>query len=152
MRKTFMTLLFRMVCSLALAAGQYGDQPQASPQTAPSSSSMGKSVTIIGCLQSGTEPNSYVLSNAMPSDTSQQSQIRSERTPSEMARTEDSYTLIPEGRVDLKKHVGHKVEVTGKVAEKSSRTSAQTEQSSEMTGHPHFKVASIREIAQSCQE
>lgn len=151
MKKTLLTLFILVGCGLALAAGQYPDQSQSNPQTTPSSSSMGKSVTFIGCLQSGTEPNSYVLSNAMPSDMSRQA-TRSEGMPSEMARTENSYRLIPEGKVDLKKHVGHKVEVTGKMAKKSSMTSMSKEQPSEMTGHlQHFKVTSVREIAQSCQ-
>jgi hypothetical protein len=194
MEKTFMTLFLLSVCSLAVAVAQAPDQPQTDQQTAPSSSTMGKNLTMTGCLQAGTEPNTYVLFNATPSDMNQSSrndeiydqsqsrrdidsqrhaedrtpddqnlQSQSGTMPSEMARTENSYTLIPDGRVDFKSHVGQRVEVTGKISETTARTnqsskattpagqSSSIHSSTEMTGQPQLRVSSIRQISQTCQ-
>jgi len=180
MKKTLAMLFLLSVCSLAVAVAQSPDQPQTGQQTAPSSSHIGKNITVTGCLRAGTEPNSYVLHNVTPSDMSQQSsqrdsnypdrdpsqiqdESRVDTMPSEMAKTEDSYTLIPDGRVDLKSHVGERVEVTGKMSESTSRTeqssrattpagqSSSIHSSTEMTGQAQFKVSSIRRISQSCQ-
>lgn len=199
MKKTFMTLFLLSVFSLAVAYAQAPDQPQTDEQSPPSSSNMDRNVTVTGCLQQGTEPNSFVLYNVTPSDMSQQSyqrendnsqiqnqargdynnqtrsqdvtpdtqnlqdQDQSGTTPSEMARTETSYTLIPDGRVDLKSHIGQRVEVSGKMSESSSRTnqtsrattpsgqSSSMHSSTEITGQPQFKVSSIRQLSQSCQ-
>ncbi len=166
MTKTFMILFLLLGCSLALAVAQ----PQYQPKN-----DQDKQTTFTGCLQSGTEPNSYVLNNATPSDMSQQSsnpqnqdqqeqaqnpdldqgQYREGTEPSELARaSEKSFTLIPEGRVNLKNYVGKKVEVTGKMIEPASRAttpSGQSSNSTEMTGQSQFQVSSVRQIANSCQ-
>ncbi len=146
MKKTFMTLFLLLACSLALTAAQYQNQPQTDQdqqdqQNMPSSSQAGNKMTFTGCLQSGVEPNSYVLNNVTPSDMSQQSlnqqdQEQQEQAqnpdlnqgqegsqPSELARaSEKSFNLIPEGRVDLKNYIGKRVEVTGKMIQSTSRT------------------------------
>ncbi len=184
-----------MACSLTAAFVLASNPLQTDQQsTSSSASDMGKTVTITGCLRSGTSPNSYVLNNVMSSDMSRQSYQRgkdqsenqthgeygdqgwnrstdtpdlqhsaqSGSTPSEMARAETSYTLIPGKQVDLKSHIGQKVEVTGMMAEASSqmspnRTPSTTERSSAnhdthwMSGQPHFKVSSIRQLSGSCQ-
>lgn len=179
MRKTFMTLFLFSACSLMLAA-QSQDQMQTDQQNTPSSSRQmdqqqmnQKSVTLTGCLQPGTDPNTYILSGVTPSDMNDQSsesqgqedqdQSQSGNMPSELARGENTYTLIPDGRVDLRSHVGQRVEVTGKIMEstsrmnQSSRATTPSGQSStmhsqtEMTGQPQFRVSSIRQISDSCQ-
>jgi len=92
-----------------------------------------------------------------------QSQTDSGNLPSEMARAESSYALIPEGRVDLKSHIGHRVEVTGKIMESSSEmTQSSTattpsgqwstmKSTTEVTGQPQLRVSSIRHISDTCQ-
>jgi hypothetical protein len=194
MRKAFITLCLLLTCSLAVAVAQSQDQPQTDQQNTPFSSQTGKNVTLTGCLQPGTDPNTYMLNDVTPGDqeSSQQQgyndqgqaradfphQNREDRTaddqsqeqnqsqsnmPSEMARTESSYMLIPEGRVDLRSHVGQRVEVSGKMIQTTSRTnqisrattpsgqSSSMHSSTEMSGQPQFRVSSVRQISQSCQ-
>lgn len=164
MKKTLMTSFLLLVCSLALMAAQ----SETDQQNMPSSSEAGRKIKISGCLQSGSEPNSYVLNNATPSGMSQPSsqdsgQSRSQADmgmdPSELARTQTSYTLVPEGNVNLENMVGKKVEVTGKMIQSdygssatdpSGRTSP-SHSSTEMSGEPKFQVSSIRQIGQSCR-
>jgi hypothetical protein len=113
----------------------------------------GNRITVTGCLQAGTEPNTYVLNNAM-------GVIRgkSGKTPSQMARTEDTYKLVPEGNLDLKSHVGHKVEVTGmeEMMGSSSAGSMRSESSSSSGAEsgmnaPELRVSKIRHISDTCQ-
>ncbi len=100
---------------------------------------------ITGCLQTGSEPNTYILNNVS------MSRSRTGGTPNEMARTETSYKLIPEGNLDLKDHIGHKVEVTGmlKKEEKSSEYSSSSSPSG-MSQTPELRVSSIRHISEKC--
>jgi len=106
-----------------------------------------RSMTLTGCLQAGSEPNTYTLSNVS------MSRSRSSGAPNEMARTETSYKLIPEGNVNLKDHVGHKVEITGTPAKEESSMGTSTSSSGEYSGtssSPELKVSSIRHIAKTC--
>jgi len=97
-----------------------------------------------------------------------------------MARAESSYVLVSENRnVDLRKHIGKRVEVTGTFdssrsghgAHTGSQPGSQSSQSSSSAGtsssasssgtvtgqsgmmseHHQIKVKSIRQIASSCQ-
>jgi|WetSurMetagenome_2_1015567.scaffolds.fasta_scaffold159897_2 hypothetical protein len=201
MRKIIIAMLLMSVCSLAVAFTQSSEQQQTDQRSAPSStSSMGKTVTITGCLQPGTAPNSYVLNNVMSSDMTQQSYLpdnhqpevrepnqgradssdpdqnldrtaddqninkqQRESVPSQMARTETSYVLIPDNHLDLKSHLGQRVEAIGQMTEgelntpESSKDSTSTKQSSSSQGATgmnwqlRFKVSSIRQISPTCQ-
>jgi hypothetical protein len=181
MKRTILSLFLISACSLAVA--------QDMQDRSSSHEQQGKRITITGCLQSGTTPNSFMLSNAKSSDMEPQSQSRSEygdqsqnpeqqgqnqpdqmgnesqgQMPSEMARSENNYMLIPEGKVDLKSHIGQRVEITGQMMKSGSKTMESTESStpsgsssssrssSEMSSaQPQIKVRSIRSVAQSCQ-
>ncbi len=198
MKKTFVTMCLLLACSVALAAAQSQDQDQ--QNTPPSSSSqMGKNVTLTGCLEQGTEPNSFVLNNVNMSELNQQSQYqrRSDQSqdqnipdqsqaqsnepdqnqaqdqsgyesqsgsmPSELARTETSINVIPEGNLDLSSHVGQRVQVTGKISETTTRTnqssrattpsgqSSEMHSSTQMSGQHQLQATSIRQISGSCQ-
>lgn len=193
MKKTLMTMFMLLAGSLALtAAPQSQDQPQTDEQSNPSAHSQTSSdrITVTGCLQQGTSPNTYVLNHAMPSNASSsyggqtdQDQARADmnqnqnnpdmnmpsdqnqaQMPSEEARTENnSYVLIPGSNVDLKSHIGHQVEITGKMMEggtttRSSQRSttptgqmSQSQSRTESGNQPEIKVMSIRHIAEACQ-
>jgi len=90
-----------------------------------------------GCLQSGTEPNTYILKDV------KMVQAGTDKTPRQLARTESSYMLVPQGKVDLKRHVGHEVEVTGTLSE--------NELSSQPSSNAEIKVSSIRHISDTCR-
>jgi hypothetical protein len=147
MRKTFMTLFLLLACSAVLAAQSQG-QPQSYQPATSSSAQMEKSVTLTGCLAAGKDPGTFVLRSVTKSgmNQGQSSQNKSGAKPSELAKTEPSYALIPEGKVDLKSHLGHKVEVTGMIAESSKSNT-----STEMTGQAELKVSSIRHISSTCK-
>ncbi len=113
----------------------------AQTQTGSMGGERSKNMKITGCLQAGSEPNTYVLNNA------NMSRSRSSRTPSEMARAETSYKLIPEDSVDLKDHVGHKVEVTGTLENQESSMEHSSPSANET---PELKVSSIRHISPTC--
>lgn len=200
MKKTLITMFMLLAGSLALtAAPQSQDQPQTDEQSNPSAQSQTNPdhVTITGCLQEGTTPNTYVLNHAMPGKSSSlysgqdQNQARADidqnpdmieptdqnqamntpeqndnnsQMPSAEARAENSsYILIPESRVDLKSHIGHKVEITGTMVQGSAMNSesqrnnaptgqmSQSQSSMQTSGQPEIKVMSIRHIAETCQ-
>jgi hypothetical protein len=200
MEKTLFTLFMLLTGSLALAAAQSQNQPQTDESSNPSSNQMSRDrVTVTGCLQRGTSPNTYVLNNATPStsynrsmndenqnqaradvdqnqeqsdqgmnqnqSTNQQDQADQGQMPSAEARTENNYILIPDtsSHVDLKSHIGHKVEITGKMMGGESRNYTQqrsetatgqmsrSQSSTHMGNQPEIKVTSIRHIAEACQ-
>lgn len=144
MRRSLMTLILLLAGSLALTAAQSGQQSIPQQQE--------REITLTGCLRAGSSPNSFMLDNATPSEMSGQSEYHSEgqsSSPSELARTETDYMLIPEGRVDLQSHVGKKVEVKGEMIGSGAETT--TTQPTERGGsQPQVMVRSIREVAQSC--
>jgi len=195
MRKTLITVFMLLVGSLALTvATQSQDRPQTDEWSNPSSQNqMSRDhITITGCLQRGTTPDSYVLNNATPSSSSLrlwgrqtdqgQSQARADteqgqgsmnrqdqndqsynrQMPSAEARAESSYVLIPDSNVDLKSHIGHKVEITGKMAGSDSGNwgsqrpsmpggeTSDSRSSSKTTEHPEIRVTSIKHLAETC--
>lgn len=85
-----------------------------------------KSVTLSGCLREGDAPGEFVLANV---DMSQMSGMKghdttSTTTPSGTSGSTGSWagdkaskiTLVSAASVNLKEHVGHRVEVTGTLA------------------------------------
>src|SRR5207244_9147451 len=67
-------------------------------------------VTYTGCIQNGTEARTYILDKAVPV-----SRTTSERTGTSgvVTTTTTTYALVPDQKVQLVKHLGHKAEVTG---------------------------------------
>jgi hypothetical protein len=102
--------------------------------------------TLTGCLEQGTQPNTFMLNNASSGKTGKSGSNQ----PSEMARSEnDSYTLIPESsNVNLQQFLGQRVTVSGNFAENQSAAN-QTESSS--MNASDFMVASIHKTSGSCQ-
>lgn len=169
--RTTMTLFLLLTCSLALGAAQDPNQPQIDQETSPSSSEQGKNVTIIGCLQQGIDADSYVLNNAQRGDMEQQASQdqsrpegeRQDQAPSELARTQDSYQLVPEAQMDLKNYVGQRVEITGEIIQsadsrtvESTRSTTPSGQSSSgrtetISGRHHLKVASVKALGATCK-
>ncbi len=172
MKRMLTALWLPMALSLAIAAGaapkQQTDQNQGYGQSSQTGQSgqtgtmdNGRKVTLTGCLQAGTEPNTWILTNAT---TSSAKSTRNNQAPSEMARAESSYVLVPENGIDLSKHVGHRVRVTGNIEEGSSSTSPSTsntgsssmgstgttgtQSSANMT---RFDVRTIKHVSNTCQ-
>ncbi len=76
---------------------------------------------MTGCLETtGTEPNTFVLSNISRGYTRYN---QSGEAPLALARTED-FVLVPQGDVDLQKHVGQRVKITGWMSDEPVATSS----------------------------
>ncbi len=194
MKKALNILFLVLVSSLAPAVAQdYGNQPQ----TDESQTRLDRDrIAVIGCLQQGTSPDTYVLTHAVPAktgsvqreegDQQQADRMADDRSrtepddrsttaqdrdqadqpdqtgqepnspdPSELARTQDNYLLVPDSTVDLKDHIGHRVEITGEMVEPGSASDeSQEPDSGRMSGdqnRPEIRVTSIRHIAKTCQ-
>jgi hypothetical protein len=125
----------KMTLTALCLTGALAFATSAFAQAQPSSDEkkdMGKSMTLTGCLReaAGT-PGEYELTNVTGGKTS----------ATEKAAT---YRLVP-GTVDLKAHLGHKVEITGTpepaTGEKAPTSSAAGEQ---------IKVTALKHISPSC--
>lgn len=131
MKKTLMSLMLPMALSMAMAmsaapaqdqsgsqsgqSGQAGSQSSSQSRTDQSSSAKQHRMTLTGCLQAGTEPNTYILSNVSSTNSASKPSKGESQTPGEMARAETSYILVPQAGVDISQHVGKRVRVTGMI-------------------------------------
>ena len=107
----------------------------------------GKEMTVTGCV--GRNPDGgYTLTNAAGKDGEAGSYI--------LARLKDD----DDGLDDLKDHVGHRVEIKGKAADKgdgkirvetdSGKTETKSEMKGDLSGLPFLGVKSARMIASVC--
>ncbi len=122
-----------LACCLALAMAAQAPLTETKGQ--------GKEVTLTGCLQAGTEPNSFILKNA-----GVQAAAGSEAKPAELAKADTEYRLTAAANLNLKDHVGHKVELIGMITgQKQDKPGA-----SEAARMSHFNVKSIKHISPTC--
>jgi len=134
---------------LVLAAGCNRNDSQTGSGSVLDRDNRQASITLTGCLQPGEqglasrEPDAasrsaegvdrFVLASAAPS-----------ASPPSDAPAATGPLYILEGKADeLRQHVGHQVEVTGKAAESSSSDPNQP-------NAQHLEVESVRMIAASC--
>jgi len=129
MRQKVIVTSLALVCCLALAvAAQFP-------------TGRGKDVNLTGCLQAGMEPNTFILKNV-----STQAAAGSETRPAELAKADAEYRLTADATVNLKDHVGHKVEVSGIITGQTQERSA----ASEAARMSQFKVKSIKQVSETC--
>jgi hypothetical protein len=109
----------------------------------------GKTITVTGCVERGAE-GGYILTNVAGKDGALSSYVLAESDDGDLD--------------DIDKHVGHRVEVTGKAADqgkgklkvesKSEGTSGKTESKSEVKGDlkglPYLGVKSFKMLATVC--
>jgi hypothetical protein len=128
----------------------------------------GKTVTLSGCLREGEEPNTFVLANVDSTALPQ----RPAGSPSEPAGTAGASAatatvkLIGSTDINLKPHVGHKVEVTGMFvpqgqgAKRPTGTAGSTPETTSDTtarerekgagGEHRLNVRSLKHVSESC--
>jgi hypothetical protein len=134
-------------------------QPSTPDQPKPAEKRMGagdaKSVTVTGCVREGDMPNSFVLANADVSSIPGLSSPTAGTAGSPGAATA-TLGLTSSG-VDLKPHVGHKVEVTGSLAASAPRpsgTSGTPEAGAPSAGDKDKKakinVTAVKHVSDSC--
>ena len=124
-------------------------------------------ITVTGCLQNSGNPNSWVLN--VRSQGAERGSNESGQVPSELARSEPSYVLVPEG-VNLARFEGKKVRVNGKLAKQgtpsdwvasrmgeaatmpaNSDFNGEINESSSITSQYELRVWSIQEVSGTCR-
>jgi hypothetical protein len=110
-----------------------------------------KKVTITGCLERSKESvatnDRFVLNNIVPNAPAMTGTAGT--SGSEKAPKATSYRLDGEDS-KLSPHIGHKVEITGTVEERSMSTTGTPGASGSASEAPKFKVETVKMIASSC--
>ena len=114
----------------AFAVGLAAQTPQNPPSTPPSQPPMqeresaSKNVTVTGCLKAGESADSFMLSDLKFGKAGDKAVGTSGAAPAAIASaTSLKLTGSPSG-TKLSEHVGHTIEVTGTVSEKSASAPA----------------------------
>ena len=134
------TMAVVAVSVMALAGGAVAQTRDKTKTSQPA----GREMTVIGCLTQGSQPNTFHLTN------------RPDKLASELAVGTKgevptvTYELV--GGSDLAAHLGHKMEVTGRLdpnvradAEHEKRTTSTTESSSDKNA-PKTKVETTEDV------
>jgi hypothetical protein len=115
----------------------------------------GQTVTYTGCVGNGTETRTYVLQNVTPIS-------RTETTTASGTTVSTTYSLVPEGTVELQQNVGHRVEVTGvlidaghgeaKITQRTKTNGKEEKTTTEVDrgSVPQLKVLSVKPMGGSC--
>jgi hypothetical protein len=156
MKRSFAAVVFALGCSVALVNAQ-------DTKTTTVTKVDGKSpqtVTYTGCVQTGTETKTFILDKVVPITRSS----TSVGTTGSTTTTTTTYALVPDQKVELETHVGHKVEVTGmmipageskvttttKVDREDAPDSKSKETVKRDNAYPQFQVVSIKNLADRC--
>lgn len=150
-----------LLAGLAVAVGSMSltAQETAKPQTMTKDS-----ITVTGCLQAGTAPDTFTLSNVTQAAAATSATGTSGASATASATTgpksmDTKYELVAGGSVNLKPHVGHKVEITGTEAKGAMGTSGSTP-STPSTSTPtggtakadtkKLNVTAVKHVAATC--
>jgi len=120
-----------------------------------------KTVTFNGCVQSGAETRTYLLEKVVPVSRTTTTETRG---TSGTVTTSTTYALVPDEKIELQSHVGHRVEVTGVVIPAGdSKTETRTkieregapdtkikEKTKSDNDRPQLRVVSVKELQEPC--
>ena len=147
-----------LTAALACAIGVQAQEQETRTKT-EIKGPQGQMVTYTGCVQGGTEARTFVLDKVVPvSRTTEEV-----GTSGTVVKTETRYMLVPDEKVELVQHVGHKVEVTGmlipagdtkketKIEREHGEDTKITEKTKGESDLPRFHVISVKQLAESCQ-
>jgi len=157
-------LMSRMFASFALALGcavaLHAQETTTTTKTEVKGNDA-KTVTYSGCMQTGTEPRSFVLAKVVPVSRTTTTEVGTAGTTT---TTTTNYVLVPGEKVEFQQHVGHKVEVTGVMipageSKTETKTKIEREDAPDTTikekvktdsAMPQFRVISIKTLADKC--
>lgn len=118
-----------------------------------------QTVTYTGCVQTGAQTRTFVLSKVMP--VGQTTETTTDASGVSSATTTTTYALIPGDTVQITEYVGHKVEVTGLLVPKGdmsvktkTKVDGDTQRKEEVKTEsdlPQFRVISVRNLAERCE-
>ena len=130
-----------------------------SPQQRDRATSDKHEITITGCLSKGADGN-YMLTNATEEKSTTTTAGTTGTTAAEASKPgSKAMTWKLEGGSDLDRHVGHKIEVTGKTEWKDSMrpgtSAAEPPTTTGTTGttsanEPKLDVSSVKMVSSSC--
>ena len=142
------------VCATALSAAAQRPQPRVGSAPVPRPSVVGSNTdsketstaTLIGCVQPGAGPKTFVLAESP----SALAPVGAAATQPPQARDRGTrYELFSEGTIDLSKLVGRQVEASGTVS-KPAVSSDEHKSTTRPDALPKFTVKSLRETGSSC--
>ena len=127
-----------------------------------------QTVTYTGCVQTGAQTRTFVLSKVMP--VGQTTETTTDSSGVSSATTTTTYALIPGDTVQITEYVGHKVEVTGMLVpillhhhdgppydmsvKTKTKVDGDTQRKEEVKTEsdlPQFHVISVRNLAERCE-
>jgi len=118
-----------------------------------------QTVTYTGCVQTGAQTRTFVLSKVMP--VGQTTETTTDSSGVSSATTTTTYALVPGDTVQVTEYVGHKVEVTGMLVPKgdmsvktTTKVDGDTQRKEEVkteSDMPQFRVISIKNLAERCE-
>jgi hypothetical protein len=158
----------RSIAALAVALGcscVIGVSAQDTKTTTTTKTEGGKATTVTytGCMQTGTEARSVILAKVQPVSRTSETTVGTGGVAETTTTT--TYALVPDERVEVQTHVGHKVEVTG-MAIPAGESKTKTETKIEREGAPdtksketvktnaplpQFRVMSVKDLNESCE-
>src|SRR5512138_376317 len=149
----------RQLTTLTLAvacASMLGLTADAQSEKTKVSAEHGKTLTFTGCVQSGSEADTYTLVHAIPV-------AETETRGTSGSTTETTYLLVPEKTVTLREQIGQRAQVTGVLVEPGhgdAKIETRTKENGETTKKtreevkrgplPQFRVVSIKPLGQRC--
>ena len=109
-----------------------------------------KSVVYTGCLATGQETTTYVLENAVPvKETKTETTVGANGLPETTTTTTMKYVLVPGEKIDLKKDIGHKVQVTAVVIPAGDdKSKIETTTQTKVEGQPTQKTETKEKVPQ----
>lgn len=159
MTRSISALAIAFACSCVIGVGA-----QDTKTTTTTKTEGGKATTVsyTGCMQTGTEARSVILAKVQPVSRTTETAVG---TSGVTTTTTTTYALVPDEKVELQTHVGHKVEVTGMmIPAGESKTTTETKVEREDAPDtksketvktnapaPQFRVMSVKDLNESCQ-
>ena len=156
MKRSFFAVMFALGCSVALVNAQ----DTKTTTVTKVDGNAAQTVTYTGCVQTGTETKTFILNKVVPVSRS----TTTVGTSGSTTTTTTTYALVPDQKVELETHVGHKVEVTGMMipagdskvttTTKVDRDDAPDSKTKETVktdnAIPQFRVLAVKNLAESC--
>ena len=132
MKRVFTATLVASAFAVGLAARtppQYPSSGETKQKPAPTAkSSTSRTVAVTGCLREGETPGTYTLANAQwdrggpVKGTTGKATGTEKGKPTTATMANETVQLKPSADVDLKAHVGHKIQVTGTLGSAAGTT------------------------------
>jgi hypothetical protein len=161
MKRFFAGTCLAAVCAVGVSAQTAGQTPAQSPAAKDD-----KAVTVTGCLRAGEQPNTFVLANAKwdgkdsPSSATGTSGAAGAAAAGASAADKTIKLIGSPAGTQLSEHVGHTVQVTGKLAGMSSMTgttgsgtgtgTAGSATAGSRPAQPSLNVESVKMVSTSC--